>query len=158
MPKADRIAAVGDGTRLNKTVAKIDLAKLRTSCQINYPESPSKYHVAPTVGGPPKPAPPRTSIDHMNPPKANQVRSCSSSEGARPVRQRCRGLSSALLMCILPRVAEAWGHQERDRGELRRQSFRPLQRLDRHLVNCWQVSAAQTSIADASPTQEAPSG
>ena len=73
MPKADRIAAVGDGTRLNKTVAKIDLAKMRTSCQINYPESPSKYHVAPTVGGPPRPAPPRTSVDHMNPPKADQV-------------------------------------------------------------------------------------
>jgi hypothetical protein len=73
MPKAERIAAVGDGTRLNKTVAKIDLAKLRTSCQINYPESPSKYHVAPTVGGPPRPAPPRTSVDHMNPPKADQV-------------------------------------------------------------------------------------
>ena len=73
MPKAERIAAVGDGTRLNKTVAKIDLAKMRTSCQINYPESPSKFHVAPTVGGPPRPAPPRTSIDHMHPPKADQV-------------------------------------------------------------------------------------
>ena len=158
MPKADRIAAVGDGTRLNKTVAKIDLTKLRTSCQINYPESPSKYHVAPTVGGPPKPAPPRTSIDHMNPPKANQVRSSSSPGGARPPRCRCWGLSSELLTFFLPRVAEAWGHQERDRGELRRQSLWPLQRLDRHLGNCWQVSAAQTSIADEAPPQEAPSG
>ncbi len=89
MPKADRIAAVGDGTRLNKTVAKIDLAKMRTSCQINYPESPSKYHVAPTVGGPPRPAPPRTSVDHMNPPRADQVtrtacRRCSPTHASLP--------------------------------------------------------------------------
>lgn len=77
MPKADRIAAVGTSAapvRCNKTVAKINLSKMRTSCQINYPESPSKHHVAPTVGGVPKPAPPRNSLDHMHLKKADQVR------------------------------------------------------------------------------------
>ena len=77
MPKADRIAAVGTSAapvRCNKTVAKINLSKMRTSCQINYPESPSKHHVAPTVGGVAKPAPPRNSLDHMHLKKADQVR------------------------------------------------------------------------------------
>ena len=77
MPKADRIAAVGTSAapvRCNKTVAKINLSKMRTSCQINYPESPSKHHVAPTVGGVAKPAPPRNSLDHMHLKKADQLK------------------------------------------------------------------------------------
>ena len=60
--------------RCNKTVAKINLSKMRTSCQINYPESASKYHVAPTIGGPPKPAKPRTEVDHMKPVKLDQLK------------------------------------------------------------------------------------
>ena len=55
MPKAERVAQVGDGTaapqRLNKSVSKVQLAKMRTSCQVNYPESASKHRVGRTVGG-----------------------------------------------------------------------------------------------------------
>jgi len=51
MPKADRIAQLGDGVRCNKTVAKVDLPKLRTSSQVNYPESAARPHILPTFGG-----------------------------------------------------------------------------------------------------------
>ena len=62
---AVRVSQLGQSVRLNKSVAKVDLSKLRTSCQLNYPESPSKHHVAPTVGGPPIEKPKTT--DHLHP-------------------------------------------------------------------------------------------
>ena len=42
--------------RCNKTVAKIALPKLRTSSQVNYPESAARPHLVPTFGGPALPA------------------------------------------------------------------------------------------------------
>ena len=42
MPKADRIAQLGDSVRCNKTVAKVALPRLRTSSQVNYPESAAR--------------------------------------------------------------------------------------------------------------------
>eukprot|EP01043_Picozoa_sp_COSAG02_P095641 COSAG02_NODE_31984_length_524_cov_0.727059_1_plen_117_part_10 len=77
LPDAERVAQLGEGTsnpqRLNKTVAKIKLSKLRTSCQINYPESASKYRVAPTIGGPPRPARSNRKQDHLRRPKPPQL-------------------------------------------------------------------------------------
>jgi Ca2+-binding EF-hand superfamily protein len=56
MPHADRVAQLGSGVRCNKTVAKIALPKLRTSSQVNYPESAARPHLVPTFGGPALPA------------------------------------------------------------------------------------------------------
>ena len=79
LPYAERVAQLGEGTsnpqRLNKTVAKIQLSNLRTSCQINYPESASKYRVGPTIGAPPKSARShRKPVDHLRRPRSRHVR------------------------------------------------------------------------------------
>ena len=78
LPDAERVAQLGEGTsnpqRLNKTVAKIQLSKLRTSCQINYPESASKYRAAPAIGGPPILARSGCKQDHLRRPRSRQVR------------------------------------------------------------------------------------
>ena len=41
---------LGNTVRLTKRVSRISLRNMRTSCQINYPESATKYRVAPVVG------------------------------------------------------------------------------------------------------------
>ena len=56
MPKAERVAQLGESVRCNKTVSKVSLPRLRTSSQVNYPESAARPHVTRTFGGEALPA------------------------------------------------------------------------------------------------------